>query len=236
MALPGTLLPREASMSLHNQYWTLGWPIPLEVTVYGPSSGYSGMSIPFLPVLVCSFACWFVVAALSYRIWLNFHYGAHTFFRALVSGLVCIFWGLIVSCFVLGAVEFFMDWHWRRLGAQDLIHSVTNYVVIYPFFCLSILSAPLVIQVVASHGYPIWPRVAFCGISVLALVGLSSPLANRLNDSNDVGQLQIIRPVEYCSWKYEMNLELVNIISRGRVQGRQIPVVNSEGETGSQKP
>jgi hypothetical protein len=58
LALLGTFIPRKAGMSLHNDYWTLGWPVTAHLTVYGPSSGYSGTSMPFLPNLAWGFALW----------------------------------------------------------------------------------------------------------------------------------------------------------------------------------
>ena len=213
LALPGTFLPREAGMSLQNQYWSLGWPIPLEVTVYGPSSGYSGISLPFLPALVASFALWFGVALVSHRVWQRAHAGRVTFLRALSAALVCALWGFLFSFFILGAGRFLLDYHWNSLDEQHFTSSMSSIARFCPATCIGVLAVPFVIQYLISSRYPRWPRVGFVSVAVLLFAGLSTPLAGRIQDVFHGHLLPIERPLIFYQAEYEQMLDMLYFTS-----------------------
>jgi len=216
-------------MSLHNRYWTLGWPIPLEVTVYGPKSGYSGISTPFLPLLAVNFALWFGVAALSHRVWVHAHVGTDTLPRAFWAGAVCALWGLILSCFALRAAEFVFQWRWTRLEGQELHRSMTSLTSIYPAIYVGFLAAPFVIQFVASQRSRLWPRVVFCSALALLLAAVASPLADRMQNVTNGGLFPIAHPLLYGRSEYAQLLELTDVVGREGPHGLPVKPTQTEG-------
>ena len=101
MAMPGTLIPQSGGMNMHgNTYWSLGWPFPQEFTVYGRNNGYSEMSIPSLSGLALNFSIWFVIAAMSHRIWVILRADQSIVSGFLLAILYC-FWVLLLLCFAV---------------------------------------------------------------------------------------------------------------------------------------
>lgn len=213
MALPGAFLPSSAGVSLFNQYWTMGWPVPVPVTIYGPQSGFSGISMPFLPALLCGFVLWFAFAALSHCIWRWAHSGPPTVVRGFSAGIICAAWGLVLTFFARGAGELMLARYWMHTDGGQLLRCMTNFARVYPFVCLGFFSVPFALQFVVSRRFSLTlPRAAFCSVPVLLLAGLSSPIADSAQRMAGIlggGVLPIARPVQYCQGNYEMLLGLV---------------------------
>lgn len=212
MALSGTLLPRESGMSLHNEYWTLGWPLGAELTVFGPTSGDAGLSIPGLPILACSFALWFAIASTSHRIWQHAEASKAPAARVVAEGVVCTLWGVILACFGLGAGDLIVNWQQMFMGAGELKRSVTTVTRLYPGICLGFLAFPLLLQWIVSRRHSHWRRALFLSVPVLLFAGVSSPFTDSNQRLPGTGWLPIVPPIAYAASRYELLLGFADTV------------------------
>ena len=173
LAIPGTVLPRSAGVSLWNAYYELGWPLSTEVTVYGPNSGYSGhlgVSAPAASVLLLSFLLWYAIAVASYWAWRRWWVGGAKPWQALVLGGVCTLWAVFLTSFIffLGATT------WERcLDHLSLSHGLRCarlLLAAQPWVCLALLAVPPVALFLLSARYRLAARLSFCSIPAVLLV------------------------------------------------------------------
>ncbi len=166
IALTGATIPFSDGMSLHNSHYNLGWPFSSPVTIYGPSSGLSGISMPSIRPLAYSFLFWLCATILSH-IWLR-RSRKEKGNPLLAIGSSCIV-GVYLTGFLIAfyaVPSFLLRLYYHNINDEAYLRITKLSYFLFPYIAVLSLSSFFISFFLMSRTYIKWARAAFLSVPI----------------------------------------------------------------------